>query len=165
MQPETAEQARSLGRRRSSTWWPTASPSAARSSAAAATWPRRSPSAPGLGAVLSFLLGAATCAILVNHARRQRRQSEYALPLLLEAVFLLGFGLLGARLSRMPALFVPATVMLLCFIMGLQNAVITKLSKAVIQTTHVTGIVTDLGKLVARPLASDVVLDGAAPPP
>jgi len=35
--------------------------------------------------------------------------------------------------------------MLLCFIMGLQNAVITKISKAEIRTTHVTGIVTDIG--------------------
>jgi uncharacterized membrane protein YoaK (UPF0700 family) len=34
---------------------------------------------------------------------------------------------------------------LLCFIMGLQNAVITKLSNSVIRTTHITGIVTDIG--------------------
>jgi len=35
--------------------------------------------------------------------------------------------------------------LLLCFIMGLQNAVITKLSRAEIRTTHVTGMVTDIG--------------------
>ncbi len=99
----------------------------------------------GVGAVLSFLSGAATCAVLVNHARREQRHSEYALPLLLEAALLLCFGLLGAQLSRIEGLFVPMTVMLLCFIMGLQNAVITKLSKAEIRTTHITGIVTDLG--------------------
>ena len=39
----------------------------------------------------------------------------------------------------------PVTVTLLCFIMGLQNATITKLSGAEIRTTHMTGIVTDLG--------------------
>jgi len=33
----------------------------------------------------------------------------------------------------------------LCFIMGLQNAVITKISNAEIRTTHVTGLVTDIG--------------------
>ena len=99
----------------------------------------------GLGAVLSFLFGAATCAVLVNHARRRQMHSEYALPLLFEAFLLLCFGLLGARLSQIDGLFVPATVMLLCFIMGLQNAVITKISKAEIRTTHVTGLVTDLG--------------------
>jgi len=35
--------------------------------------------------------------------------------------------------------------MLLCFTMGLQNAIITRISNAVIRTTHVTGIVTDIG--------------------
>ena len=99
----------------------------------------------GIGALLSFLIGAAGCAVLVNYARRQHMQSEYAMPLLLEAFLLLCFGLLGARLSRIEGLFVPVTVMLLCFIMGLQNAVITKISKAEIRTTHVTGIVTDIG--------------------
>ncbi|WP_269431141.1 YoaK family protein [Luteipulveratus halotolerans] len=33
----------------------------------------------------------------------------------------------------------------LCFTMGLQNAIITKLSGAQIRTTHVTGMVTDIG--------------------
>ncbi len=99
----------------------------------------------GLGAVVSFLLGAAGCAVLVNYSRRQQMHSEYAMPLLLEALLLVCFGLLGSRLSLIEGLFVPMTVMLLCFIMGLQNAVITKISKSEIRTTHVTGIVTDIG--------------------
>jgi uncharacterized membrane protein YoaK (UPF0700 family) len=97
------------------------------------------------GAVLSFLLGAACTALMVNYARRRRLASEYALPLLFEALLLLAFGVLGARLSTVQGLFVPATVMLLCFIMGLQNALMTKLSHAEIRTTHMTGIVTDIG--------------------
>jgi uncharacterized membrane protein YoaK (UPF0700 family) len=99
----------------------------------------------GAGALLSFLLGAACTAVIVNYARRRRMQSEYALPLLLEAILLLCFGTLGSRLSQIESLFVPATVMLLCFIMGLQNAVITKLSHSEIRTTHITGTVTDIG--------------------
>lgn len=98
-----------------------------------------------LGGLISFVAGAATSAILVNHARRRQLQSEYAFPLLLEAGLLLCFGLLGAQLSSIEGLFVPATVMLLCFMMGLQNAVISKLSNAEIRTTHVTGIITDIG--------------------
>jgi uncharacterized membrane protein YoaK (UPF0700 family) len=74
-----------------------------------------------------------------------RLRSQYALPLLLEAALLLVFGLLGAAMSMKIALLLPATVLVLCFIMGLQNAVITKISRAVIRTTHVTGLVTDLG--------------------
>ena len=98
----------------------------------------------GVG-VLAFLGGAITCAMLVHYARRHQMASEYALPLLLEALLILCFGLLGARLARIEGLLVPATVVLLCFIMGLQNAVATKVSQAVIRTTHMTGIVTDLG--------------------
>jgi uncharacterized membrane protein YoaK (UPF0700 family) len=99
----------------------------------------------GLGALLSFLLGAACSAVMVNYARRHDMHSEFSLPLLLEAALLLVFGLLGARLMGVAGLFVPVTVMLLCFMMGLQNAVISKLSNAEIRTTHVTGLVTDIG--------------------
>ncbi|QJE01428.1 DUF1275 domain-containing protein [Massilia forsythiae] len=98
-----------------------------------------------VGAMLSFLLGAACTAVMVHYARRRSLASEYALPLLLEALLMLVFGMLGARLSKVQGLFVPATVMLLCFMMGLQNALMTKLSHAEIRTTHMTGIVTDIG--------------------
>lgn len=99
----------------------------------------------GLAALGSFLAGAMTTAVLVNWGRRTRLRSQYALPLLLEAALLLVFGLLGAAMSMHITLLLPATVLVLCFIMGLQNAVITKISRAVIRTTHVTGLVTDLG--------------------
>jgi uncharacterized membrane protein YoaK (UPF0700 family) len=64
---------------------------------------------------------------------------------MLEAALLLVFGLFGASLDLLQPVLVPLTVVLLCFIMGLQNAVITKISQARIRTTHVTGLVTDLG--------------------
>jgi uncharacterized membrane protein YoaK (UPF0700 family) len=64
---------------------------------------------------------------------------------MLEAALLLCFGLLGSNLENHRLLFVPATVALLCFVMGLQNAIITKISKAEIRTTHMTGLVTDMG--------------------
>ena len=99
----------------------------------------------GLVAVLAFLLGAICCALMVNYARRHRLSSEYALPLLLEAALILAFGLLGSQLASYETLLVPATVLVLCFIMGLQNAVVTKLSHGVVRTTHLTGTVTDLG--------------------
>jgi len=98
-----------------------------------------------LGAVLSFLLGAMVSAIMINYGRRRGLRSLFALPLLLEACLFLVFGLMGSTLAGVTGLFVPATVMLLCFMMGLQNAVITKISGAVVRTTHLTGIVTDLG--------------------
>lgn len=99
----------------------------------------------GAGALLSFMTEAACSAVMVNYSRRRHMHSEFALPLLLEALLLVCFGFLGARLSTVDSLFVSITVMLLCLIMRLQNGVITKISKAEIRTTHITGIVTDIG--------------------
>jgi uncharacterized membrane protein YoaK (UPF0700 family) len=104
----------------------------------------------GLGGLLFFLLGAMSSTILINYARRRGMFSAYALPLLLEAVLLLCFGVAGGTLQSLHAIFVPATVMLLCFIMGLQNALISKISRSEIRTTHITGIVTDIGIEIGR---------------
>lgn len=98
-----------------------------------------------LGAVLSFFLGAVTSSVMIHYARRKGLRSQYALPLVLESALLMAFGFLGASLATVSGLFVPLTVMLLCFTMGLQNAVITKISGAQVRTTHLTGVVTDLG--------------------
>ena len=51
------------------------------------------------------------------------------------------------------------TVVLLCFSMGLRNAVITKLSRAEIRTTHITGIVTDIGIEIGKLFAADYSAD------
>lgn len=100
----------------------------------------------GLGALLSFIAGAGYSTICINWGRHRHLHSEYAAPLLAEATLLLGFGLIGGNLElRQDGYVVPVTVMFLCFLMGLQNAIITKISNAEIRTTHMTGIVTDIG--------------------
>jgi len=99
----------------------------------------------GLASLVAFISGAMTTAWMVNWGLRRNLQSAYGRPLLLEAALLLIFGLFGTGINFFAGLFVPLTVLVLCFIMGLQNAVITKISNAEIRTTHVTGLVTDLG--------------------
>lgn len=99
----------------------------------------------GFSSLLSFVAGAAASAVLINWARRRNLESEYALPLAVEAVLLLVFGLSGLFLRAGLPSTILLTIGLLCFIMGLQNAIITKLSGARIRTTHVTGLVTDAG--------------------
>ena len=98
-----------------------------------------------IGALLSFTTGAASTAVLVNWARQNHLRSEYALPLLIEAALLLLFGLIGATFNRQTPFAVPFTVLILAFIMGLQNALVTKISSSAIRTTHMTGVITDLG--------------------
>lgn len=98
-----------------------------------------------LGALLAFTAGAAATAVLVNWARQRHLRSEYALTLLLEAALMLVFGLLGATLNRQTPFAIPFTVLVLAFTMGLQNALVSKISFSQIRTTHMTGVITDLG--------------------
>lgn len=114
-----------------------------------------------LGAILAFLGGAMTTAVLVNWGLRRGLHSAYGLPLMLESAALLVFGLFGASINAFAPLFVPLTVLLLCYMMGLQNAVITKISRAEIRTTHVTGLITDMGIELGKLLYVNSGADGA----
>lgn len=94
---------------------------------------------------LAFLAGAACTAIVVNHSQRQGVQNIYARPVLIEAACVLVFGSFGGTLRTHAFADVSLAIIMLCFAMGLQNALITKISNAAIRTTHVTGLTTDLG--------------------
>lgn len=100
----------------------------------------------GLLAVFAFFLGACASTLLIRWGRERELHSRYALPLLSEAALLLTFGMIGQRFSSHPL----GMVLLLCFSMGLQNAMITKISDSVIRTTHMTGLVTDIGIALGR---------------
>ncbi len=105
-----------------------------------------------LVAVLAFLLGAGSTALLVNYGRRHQPAWAYVPTLLLEALLLLIFGLIGSQLLPHQFLRISFTALLLSYVMGLQNALITKISNAEIRTTHVTGLLTDLGLELGRML-------------
>ena len=59
-------------------------------------------------------------------------------------------GFFGANINQISDLTIPISVIILCFIMGLQNAIIVRVSSTEIRTTHMTGIVTDLGIELGR---------------
>jgi uncharacterized membrane protein YoaK (UPF0700 family) len=99
--------------------------------------------AVGAAAIVSFVAGEMACAVVFNWARRRHLRSMYANVLLLEALLILVFGALADLLTWSHRNWLFVTV--LCFTMGLQNAIITKISAAQIRTTHVTGMVTDIG--------------------
>ena len=96
-----------------------------------------------LGLVAAFISGAAVSAMLVNAGRRRGMARIYALSILAEAVLLTGLAsvdlwLTGAGRAALLAYG-------LSFLMGLQNAVVTRISQTRVRTTHVTGMVTDIG--------------------
>lgn len=103
------------------------------------------PAFAALFLLLCFATGAAHTALIVNYAKRSGLPYLYTPVLLLEALLLLLFGLIGTALQSHAVITVSFTAVLLCYVMGLQNALITKISQAEIRTTHVTGLVTDFG--------------------
>jgi uncharacterized membrane protein YoaK (UPF0700 family) len=93
----------------------------------------------------AFLGGAVLATALVEAARRAAR-SRYTLSLFVEAILLavVATGLLAFPEPRSSEVKLWLAV-LLCCAMGLQNALVTRISGAVVRTTHMTGVVTDLG--------------------
>ncbi|XMS56570.1 YoaK family protein (plasmid) [Rhizobium sp. SYY.PMSO] len=97
-----------------------------------------------LAIVLVFILGAALSSIMINAGRRRGTPGIYAYSILTEALLLLPLAgvdlLLAASAWRVTIL-----VLGLAFLMGLQNATVTRISDARVRTTHVSGMATDIG--------------------
>ncbi|MGA9525957.1 MAG: YoaK family protein [Myxococcaceae bacterium] len=93
--------------------------------------------------VVAFYVGAVLATALVALAKSHRR-ARYSFALLAEAgALVLVLVLAHDRFQAVRGAHTLA-VCLLGLSMGMQNALVTKLSGAVVRTTHVTGIVTDL---------------------
>lgn len=103
-----------------------------------------------LSIVACFAAGAFFSSLLISFGRRHRFRSHYALSLALEAGLLLVFGFMGSQLQHMHRFALPLTVVFLSFIMGIHNSVVTTISNAIVRTTHMTGMVTDLGLELGR---------------
>ena len=95
--------------------------------------------------VVAFFAGAFLASLLV-HAQGFRISRAYGSALLIECAVLGSFVViaLAGRFEHARALDAEAAQ--LCFAMGMQNS----LSGAVVRTTHLTGVVTDLGIEAAR---------------
>jgi uncharacterized membrane protein YoaK (UPF0700 family) len=100
--------------------------------------------------LLTFIAGAASSALLIAGGQRRGVPGIYAYGILLEAVLLAGLG--AADLWLLKSWGVPVMVLGLAFLMGLQNAVATRISGARVRTTHVSGMATDLGIELATAL-------------
>ncbi len=98
-------------------------------------------------AISAFVAGAGFSTILINWARSHVGRQQYAWPLAVQGGFMVCFAWGGIFTSEAGRLFALAC---LCFIMGMQNATITKISNARIRTTHATGMVTDIGIELGR---------------
>lgn len=102
--------------------------------------------------VVAFICGAATAAVLINFGERRRIRSIYAVAIMFEGVVILA---LGATLAAWNgAAGHGLLVGVLSYVMGLQNAVTSMISRSRVRTTHVSGMATDIGIEAATLLGS-----------
>jgi uncharacterized membrane protein YoaK (UPF0700 family) len=104
--------------------------------------------------VFSFFFGAFVCSLIMEVVGRYYPRFSHTIPLVMEMVILL-------LVSHYGYIFfyemhddhtIPVLGGSLLFAAGLQNAMVSKLSGAVIRTTHLTGMMTDIGINLAHSL-------------
>lgn len=102
--------------------------------------------ASALMGVSCFILGAAHANWTILWVKRQRGRSSYGVSMWVEAVYLLGLGILASWFSDTHSTLRTTLITLaLCFIMGMHNTVMSVLSGSAVRSTHMTGTATDLG--------------------
>jgi uncharacterized membrane protein YoaK (UPF0700 family)/anti-anti-sigma regulatory factor len=94
---------------------------------------------------ITFLCGAILSAIMTETAKRRGAASKYIPPIAVEAILLILFTFAVYESMHFSLRGLYLTAGLAAMAMGIQNATITKISGAVIRTTHLTGVTTDLG--------------------
>lgn len=113
--------------------------------------------------VTTFFVGAVISGVTTEVGRRRQWESIYVLPMGFEAALLAAFAVLvqwggvaarvldpGAGPVASSGAWLYTLTGLASIAMGLQNATITRISSGVVRTTHVTGVLTDLGLEVVQ---------------
>jgi uncharacterized membrane protein YoaK (UPF0700 family) len=89
-----------------------------------------------------FFLGSFVSNFMVEIISRRNAKFVYTIPTIVESFILLFVALAGPFLVDSNP---DVLAFCLLFAMGLQNSFVTKISNAVVRTTHLTGLFTDLG--------------------
>lgn len=91
--------------------------------------------------VLFFFIGAFLANMTMELTSQNKSHFSYMLPISLEIICL--------AVVAFSDLFLPTTLLpfgcILLLAMGMQNALVTKISGSVVRTTHLTGLFTDMG--------------------
>jgi len=88
--------------------------------------------------IVFFLLGAFVSNFLIEITAIKKPKIAHAIPMFLEIILLCLIGLTKNYSDE----YIAYTLL---FAMGLQNALVTKISQSTVRTTHLTGLFTDLG--------------------
>ena len=92
--------------------------------------------------IFSFFFGSFLTSFLIEKYRENKQLNVFVLPTIIEILVLFSVGIASNFITfDFPNLIICS----LLFAMGLQNSFVTKISNAVVRTTHLTGLFTDLG--------------------
>lgn len=92
--------------------------------------------------IFSFLIGSFVASSLIEKFKRNKKLNIFVFPIIIESIILIAV----ATQSLFDIHFSSHVIAcLMLFAMGIQNSFVTKISNAVIRTTHLTGLFTDLG--------------------
>lgn len=100
--------------------------------------------------VVAFFAGAFLASVIVESTFLGHPSRAYSLALGTEGMLLTVFATWSTAWAAGHPRLHDAQALLLCMAMGMQNSLVTRLSGAVVRTTHLTGVVTDLGVEGAR---------------
>ena len=103
--------------------------------------------------VLSFFGGAFFASFVLEASPFIKVSRAYGIVLFCQGVLQALFLAWVASSPSAGVRMLDSQAWLLCFTMGMQNSLVTRLSGAVVRTTHLTGVITDLGIEAARWLA------------
>ena len=92
--------------------------------------------------IFSFLLGSFLSSFLIEKFRENKKLNVFVFPTIIECFILTSIAILSNTIEIKQPNFI---ICALLFAMGLQNSLVTKISNAVVRTTHLTGLFTDLG--------------------
>lgn len=93
--------------------------------------------------ILFFFLGSFCSNLIVEVVSRKRERLIYVIPVIIEILILSMVPVWQQYFSTASSPDILAYALL--FAMGLQNSLVTSISNAVVRTTHLTGLFTDLG--------------------
>lgn len=92
--------------------------------------------------IFFFFLGSFVSSYLIELISQKTERYIYVFPISIEILILFAIGIFGSNLMLENSNIIALSLL---FAMGLQNALVTKISNATVRTTHLTGLFTDLG--------------------
>lgn len=92
--------------------------------------------------ILFFFLGAFSSSLITEIISRRGERYVFVVPTLIEVIILLAIGSFGMMLKEFSPNVIACSLL---FAMGLQNSLVTRISGALVRTTHLTGLFTDMG--------------------